>query len=114
MGLSHDGRSGSSSGSNGENARRCTGWGASRGGTPTCLSCGSSGGGRGAGGGGRGGGGGYSSGCVVGGGADVPLLYSTLAPGVRRRTPTPPPFSEINTTPADSRARRIERSFAAV
>src|SRR6516164_8925901 len=42
MRLSHDGRSGSSSGSNVENARRCTGWGASRGGTPTCLSCGSS------------------------------------------------------------------------
>src|SRR5271166_2643649 len=39
---SHDGRSGSSSGSNVENARRCTGWDASRGGTPTCLSCGSS------------------------------------------------------------------------
>src|SRR6516162_5208539 len=42
MRLSHYGRSGSSSGSNVENARRCTGWGASRGGTPTCLSCGSS------------------------------------------------------------------------
>src|SRR6516162_3996905 len=42
MRLSHDGRSGSSSGSNVENVRRCTGWGASRGGTPTCLSCGSS------------------------------------------------------------------------
>src|SRR6516225_7388638 len=42
MRLSHDGRSGSSSGSNVENARRCTGWGASRGGTLTCLSCGSS------------------------------------------------------------------------
>src|SRR6516165_1041250 len=42
MRLSADGRSGSSSGSNVENARRCTGWGASRGGTLTCLSCGSS------------------------------------------------------------------------
>src|SRR6516165_1294716 len=42
MRLSADGRSGSSSGSNVENARRCTGWGASRGGTPTCSSCGSS------------------------------------------------------------------------
>src|SRR5208283_2643414 len=39
---SHDGRSGSSSGSNVENARRCTGWDASRGGTPIYLSCGSS------------------------------------------------------------------------
>src|SRR5271165_4974089 len=42
MRLSHDGRSGSSSGSSVENALRCTGWGASRGGTPICLSCGSS------------------------------------------------------------------------
>src|SRR5208283_5776671 len=42
MRLSHDGRVGSSSGSSVENARRCTGWGASRGGTPTCLSCGGS------------------------------------------------------------------------
>src|SRR5262245_41545396 len=34
------GRDGSSSGSNAESVRRCTGWGASRDGTPSCLSCG--------------------------------------------------------------------------
>ena len=34
--------------------------------------------------------------------------------GFRRRTPGPPPFSSINSTPADSKARRIARSFAAV
>src|SRR5215470_13596192 len=34
------GRDGSSSGSNAENAHQCTGWGASRGETPSCLSCG--------------------------------------------------------------------------
>src|SRR5262249_38290490 len=37
---SDNGRDGSSSGSNAENVRRCTGWGASRDGTPNCLSCG--------------------------------------------------------------------------
>jgi RNA-directed DNA polymerase len=37
-----DGRGGSSSGSGVGNAHPCTGWGASRGGTPVCLSCGSS------------------------------------------------------------------------
>ena len=35
-----NGRDGSSSGSNAENVRRCTGWDASRDGTPNCLSCG--------------------------------------------------------------------------
>src|SRR5215470_12573476 len=35
-----NGRDGSSSSSNAENERRCTGWGASRDGTPNCLSCG--------------------------------------------------------------------------
>ena len=42
MRLSADGHSGSSSGSSVESAHRCTGWGASRDGTPTCSSCGSS------------------------------------------------------------------------
>src|SRR5215831_18868389 len=34
------GRDGSTSGSSAENARRCNGWDALRGGTPSCLSCG--------------------------------------------------------------------------
>jgi predicted phage-related endonuclease len=34
--------------------------------------------------------------------------------GLRRRTPGPPPFSSMNSTPADSRARRIAWSLAAV
>ena len=42
MRLSADGCSGSSSGSSVESAHRCTGWGASRDGTLTCLSCGNS------------------------------------------------------------------------
>jgi hypothetical protein len=33
---------------------------------------------------------------------------------LRRRTPGPPPFSSMNSTPAASRARRTARSFAAV
>ena len=37
------GRDGSTSGSNAENERQCTGWGASRDGTPSCLSCGNTG-----------------------------------------------------------------------
>ena len=32
----------------------------------------------------------------------------------RSRTPGPPPFSSMNSTPADSRARRIARSLAIV
>ena len=34
--------------------------------------------------------------------------------GFRRRTPGPPPFSSMNSTPAASKARRTARSFAAV
>jgi hypothetical protein len=33
---------------------------------------------------------------------------------LRSRTPGPPPFSSMNSTPADSKARRTARSFAAV
>ncbi len=40
--VERDGRDGSSSGSSDGNAHPCTGWGASRGGTPICSSCGSS------------------------------------------------------------------------
>jgi hypothetical protein len=35
-------------------------------------------------------------------------------PGFCSRTPGPPPFSSMNSTPAASRARRIAKSFAAV
>jgi hypothetical protein len=38
---SDNGRDGSSSGSNAENARQCIGWDVLRDGTPSCLSCGS-------------------------------------------------------------------------
>jgi hypothetical protein len=34
--------------------------------------------------------------------------------GVRSRTPGPPPFWSMNSTPAASKARRTARSFAAV
>ena len=40
------------------------------------------------------------------------LGFSLVA--FRRRTPGPPPFSSMNSTPADSKARRTARSFAAV
>ena len=33
---------------------------------------------------------------------------------LRRRTPAPPPFSSMNSTPANSKARRIAKSLAAV
>jgi hypothetical protein len=40
--------------------------------------------------------------------------FSDQREGFRRRTPAPPPFSSMNSTPASSSARRIARSFAAV
>jgi hypothetical protein len=36
------------------------------------------------------------------------------ADGLLKRTPSPPPFLSMNSTPASSSARRIARSFAAV
>ena len=43
----------------------------------------------------------------------VYLWFLTLG-GFRRRTPGPPPFSSMNSTPAASSARRTAKSFAVV
>ena len=43
-----------------------------------------------------------------------PHTQRVRLPGLRRRTPGPPPFSSMNSTPAASRARRTARSLAAV
>jgi hypothetical protein len=41
-------------------------------------------------------------------------LWNFPFKGFRRRTPGPPPFSSMNSTPADSKARLTARSFAVV
>jgi hypothetical protein len=42
------------------------------------------------------------------------LVRVPIDRGYRRRTPTPPPFSAMNSIPPISSARRIAKSFAAV